>query len=441
MKDIDLEKINSSVVLGAKRVHFIGIGGVGISALARLMLHQEKEISGTNDSESRETLNGLRERGVSISLNLDPKNLPQADLYIYSDAWLTNNPQILAEAKTRSVPVLSYFEALGKVASEYYLIAVSGAHGKTTTTAMLADVLEDAGLDPTVVVGSIRVKTKSNFKAGRSKYFVVEADEYMRHFLNFTPKILVILNIDGDHLDYYKNIEDIESAFFELAHKIPEDGYLFLDKGSVHSEEVSRGVKCKVIDYSLYVEKDMQLKVPGEHNRKNAGAVLAVAEVLDIPKEKVDASLQNFSGTWRRFEYKGKTKEGALVYDDYAHHPSEVRATLLATRERFPDKKIILAFQPHLYSRTKLLCNDFAESLLCADKVILADIYAAREKKDESVSSKILAEEINKRGGGAQNISDFKQIEEELRKSSNREALIMTMGAGDIYKVGETLLS
>ena len=212
----------------ANNIHFIGIGGVGISALARLMLFEGKKVSGTNDNESKETLDGLREQGVEISLDTDPENLPKADVYIYSDAWLTLNQKILEEAK-KIGPTFSYFEALGEFANDYELIAVSGTHGKTTTAAMLIDVFEEAGLDPMGIVGSLRGKTKSNFRAGKGKYFIVEADEYLRHFLNFHPKHLIITNIEEDHLDYYKDLADIQNAFNELAKRGPEDGFIICD--------------------------------------------------------------------------------------------------------------------------------------------------------------------------------------------------------------------
>jgi UDP-N-acetylmuramate--alanine ligase len=432
METLDFQKINN--------IHFIGIGGVGMSALAQLFLEQGKGISGSDSGESK-TIEMLRERGVEISIGHSVNNVPSdADLVIYSDAVKANNVERV-RAGELSKQTLSYFEALGKVASEYYLIAVSGAHGKTTTTAMLADVLEDAGLDPTVVVGSIRARTKSNFRAGKSNYFVVEADEYMRHFLNFTPKVLIILNIDGDHLDYYKDIADIQSAFGELVSKIPEDGFLICNPKGPNMDKVTERAKCKVVDYTLYIQNDLALKAPGNHNRSNAGAVLAAAEVLGIERGKSEESLKNFAGTWRRFEYKGETEGGALVYDDYAHHPTEITATLQAAREKFSNKKIILVFQPHLYSRTKLLKDEFIESLSKADVVLLAPIYAAREAKDESITSEMLVEEISKKTA-AKSFNSLKEIEEHLKtkKADSNSVIIITMGAGDIYKVGESLV-
>ncbi len=431
-----MKKFNISNV---KRIHFIGIGGVGISALARLLLHEKKEISGTNDNPSPETLDELRSQGVQISLDQNPTHLPEADLYIFSDAWLTMNPAIIEAAKQKGVPVLSYFQALGKIANKYYLIAVAGAHGKTTTTAMLVDILEDAGKDPTAIVGSLRTKTKSNFRAGKSDYFIAEADEYQRHFLNLVPKILVITNIEADHLDYYKNLVDIQNAFSELVSKIPEDGFLICNPVDPKVKPALKSAKCQIINYSK-VKNNFKLKFPGQHNIENAKTAFAVAKVLGIPEEKIITALKNYQGVWRRFEFKGKTKIGALVYDDYAHHPTEIKTTLKAFREKFPNKKLVVVFQPHLFSRTKLLLNEFAKSFNEADKIILAPIYKAREEDDGSISSKVLAEKIKQKGGRVLALENFRKIVDYLMVNFGKNYVIILMGAGDIYKVGERLL-
>ena len=419
-----------------QHIHIIGIGGIGISALARMFAHQGKNISGTNDSESPETLDELRSQGVPISLSLEPDELPAAECYIYSDAWLTNHPEVIDEARSRGVPVLSYFEALGAVTKGYELIAVTGAHGKTTTTAMLTDVLEAGGLDPTAVIGSLRAKTRSNFRAGESKYFIVEADEYRRHFLHFLPKILVILNIDTDHLDYYKDTEDIQGAFRELAEKVPQDGCIVYDSADENTRAVLKNLVCTLVDYRPYFDPALSLKVLPLH-RMNAAAVLAVADILHINQETAKKTLADFSGTWRRFEYKGKTKNGALVYDDYAHHPKEIETTLRSVREQFPGKKIIVAFHPHLFSRTRALMNGFAAAFEDADDILIAPIFPAREAPDPAVTSEILANKITEHGKQAKALT-FDEIETYLRSAGEGD-LILTMGAGDIYKVAEKL--
>jgi UDP-N-acetylmuramate--alanine ligase len=418
-------------------VHFIGIGGIGISALARLVLHEGKKVSGTNDSESPETLDALRAQGVVISLDTDPAALPEADCYVYSDAWPDNFPVVVAAARATGKPTLSYFEALGAIANRYYLIAIAGAHGKTTTTAMTADVLEAAGLDPTVVVGSLRAKTKSNFRAGKSKYFIVEADEYRRHFLAFTPDILVITNIDADHLDYYKDLADIQDAFRTLAARVPEDGYIVCDTSYTALSEVLHDARAEIVDYRKFIDPMLKLRVPGTHNMLNAAAVLAVAHALKIEDEVAKLALEDFAGTWRRSEYIGETEKGAIIYDDYAHHPAEIETTLKGFREKFKDMRMIVAFQPHLHSRTKAFFDEFVRSLSIADDVVLAPIHEARKEADHSVSSEMLAEAI---GTKARAFEGYEAIAAYLRDRVSEGDLIITMGAGAINKVANMIV-
>ncbi|MFA5841083.1 MAG: cyanophycin synthetase [Candidatus Paceibacterota bacterium] len=413
MQDIDLSKI--------KKVFFIGIGGIGISALAKMVMSRGIEVLGVNDEESPKTIDPLRDAGAIIFYQNELKELPDADLYIFSDAWIYRGPELISQARKRNKPVMSYFEALGQFAKEYKVIAIAGTHGKTTTTAMVADILIDAGLDPTVVVGSFVKKFDSNFREGSSDYLVVEADEYNRHFLNFHPFVSVITNIEADHLDCYKDLADIQSAF---------------DKFTSQSEH-------KILDYSKYLDKVPRLLVPGVHNRMDAAAALAVADFLHIKEEVVKKSLTEFSGTWRRLEKKGETKEGTIIYDDYAHHPTEIKASLEGLRELYPkgDKNIFVLFQPHLYSRTKALFNDFAKSFKGADQVLLLPIYFARESKDESVSSELLAEAITLEGEKAKAFSTFEEAESYVTSLSlGPKDVFVTMGAGEAYKVAEKVL-
>ncbi|MBI3305909.1 UDP-N-acetylmuramate--L-alanine ligase [Candidatus Nomurabacteria bacterium] len=408
---LDLSKINTSKILSARKVFFIGIGGIGISALARMALSRDMIVSGLNDEEDGKTLETLQEEGVKIIFKKDFKKLPDADLYVYSDAWDFRGPEIIEEAKKTCKPVLTYFEALGQFAKEYKVIAIAGTHGKTTTTAMIANILIDAGLDPTCIVGSFVKKFKSNFRGGNGEYLVAEADEYNRHFLNFHPFIAVVTNIEADHLDYYKDLADIQSAF---------DKFLSQSKN-------------KITDYKKYLGKVPKLSVPGEHNRMNAAAALAVADILKIDKNKAMKSLAEFSGTWRRLEKKGATKEGTIVYDDYAHHPTEIKASLQALRELYPEKKVTVLFQPHLYSRTKALFDDFAKSFKDADQIFLLPIFFAREAKDESVSSEKLAVAI---GGSAKSFPDSKSAEHFLKTLPlGRNDVFVTMGAGEASKI------
>lgn len=452
------------------RIYFIGIGGIGISAIARMFLMQGKRVSGSDRDENKVT-EELKKAGAIVFHGHKKENVPSdCDLVIYTNAIGPDNPELI-EAKRRGLKMLSYPETLGLVSKEKYTIAVSGTHGKTTTTAMIAKVLIDAGLDPTVIVGSLIGST--NFIMGKSKYLVVEADEYKKSFHNLSPSILVINNIDVDHLDFYKDLADIQDSFLYLAKKIPKDGFLICNTKLPNLQPIIKNVQCKVIDYSE-MELTEKLLVPGEHNRQNAKTALAVAGVLRVNHDQAVSSLKQFSGTWRRFEFKGKTKSGALVYDDYAHNPQKVKAALQGARELYPDKKIIVVFQPHLFSRTKLLLNEFAESFGEADEVILAPIFPAREAFDPTISSEMLAEAIkdhlpsktrdsslnkeeSQAGSSAGGISsfskeechsddevvlsfpDFDSITTHLKSSLSPNDVLITMGAGEQYKIGEAL--
>lgn len=428
MEKIDLKKI--------KKVFFIGIGGIGISALAKMALSRDMEVLGLNDEESPKTLDSLRDLGAIIYYMNELKELPDADLYVFSDAWIYRGPEFIMEARKRGKITLSYFEALGEFAKEYKVIAISGTHGKTTTTAMVADILIDAGLDPTVVVGSFVKKFDSNFRKGNSEparttdgvqsggYLVVEADEYNKHFVNFHPFVAGITNIEVDHLDYYKDLEDIKSAFNQF---------------EAQSENVIK-------DYSKFIEKVPKLKVPGEHNRLNAALAMAIAQKLGIKEEIAQKTLAQFEGTWRRLEKRGETENGLIVYDDYAHHPTEIKASLQALRELYPktgenQKNIIVIFQPHLYSRTKALFKEFAEAFYGADRVYLLPIYFAREKADDSVSSEILAEAIDLNGVTAYAFQSFKEAEDLVASLDlGKNDVLVTMGAGEAYKVADNSL-
>jgi len=430
MKNVDLIKI--------KKAHFVGIGGVGVSAIARMMLAEGKIVGGSDVSDSA-IIDELRKLGANIFLGHSADNIADdVDLVVYTPAVTVDNPE-LKKATELGIPMLSYPEMLGLISKDKYTIAVSGAHGKTTTTAMIAKILIDAKKDPTVIVGSLLKDHKSNFVAGKSGYFVVEACEYKKSFLNLNPKIIIITNIDNDHLDYYGNLENIKKAFGEFAAKLPEDGYLICDPNDKNLKEIVENVKCKIIDYTK-IDNNFNLKIPGEHNMKNAQAAMAATEILGVDFKKVENSLESFEGTWRRFEFKGETKNGVFVYDDYGHHPTEIKATLKGAREFFGGKKIWCVFQPHLYSRTKLLFDDFGKSFGDADEIILADIYAAREPKDEGINSKMLAEEITKNGGRARYMESFEKITDFLAENAKKGDVVITMGAGDIFKIGENLL-
>ena len=428
--------MKKSLFDGVKNVHFIGIGGIGISAVAKMFLLEEKKVSGSDMSDS-EIISELSKAGAKVSIGHDAKNLPkETDLVIYTIAITEENPEFI-EAKKGGLQMITYPQALHEVSKNKYTIAISGTHGKTTTTAMIAKIMMDAGLDPTVIVGSLLKDIKSNFVAGKSKYLVVEACEYRKSFLNIEPTIAVITNIDNDHLDFYKDINDIQNAFGEFASKVPKGGFVVCNPQDKMVKPAIKELSCKIVDACEFRNEKIKLKVLGEHNKKNSDIALAVAHLLGIPKNKANKSLEDFSGTWRRFEYKGETKSGAVVYDDYGHHPTEIKASLKGAREMFPEQKITVVFQPHLFSRTKLLLNDFAKSFNDVNKVILAPIYPAREPFDSTISSEILAKKIGKK---ASSFKDFASIEKHLIDSLSKGDILITMGAGDVYKIGQNII-
>lgn len=426
-----------------KRAYFIGIGGIGVSALARKYLSEGWEVAGSDRAGSRITAE-LEKLGAKVYLEQKSENISgNLDLVIYTIAVSLDQAE-LARARELGLKVLSYPEALGELSRSHFTIAVSGTHGKTTTTAMLAQIALAAGLEPTVIVGSLLHNNQTNFIAGASDLLIVEACEYRRSFLNLSPRILIITNIEADHLDYYRDLADIQTAFGELASKLPSDGALICDKTDANLQSVvkiAEKVGCKIIDYKK-IKTDFELKVPGAHNIKNAQAALAVASELHLLYHIVLESLENFAGTWRRFEYKGEMeKSKAKVYDDYAHHPSEIRATLSGARELAGENKIWAVFQPHLYSRTKQLFTEFSESFANADEVILADIYAAREIADPETSSARLAQASKNRSGEpAKYFASFSEIADYLKQNVKSGDLVITMGAGDIGQVAELLL-
>ena len=437
--DLDLSKI--------KNVHFIGIGGIGISAVARMMLHDGKIVTG-QDMQEGEVVKELQKAGIDIKIGQSYENIPkESDLIVYTIAIDTYDPELAQKIKAQTkVPVKSYPEMLNIISHDKYTIAVSGTHGKTTTTAMIAQILVGHGDDPTVIVGSLLVGSKSNFIAGKSQYLVVEACEYRRSFLNINPKILVITNIDNDHLDYYKDIEDIKSAFREMAMKVPSDGYVICNPNDPNISDVIKEIKAKIINWQDYFKSDLKLKIPGVHNKKDAASAIAASSVIGISNEESEKYVGEFPGTWKRFEFKGELANGVLIYDDYAHHPTEIMASLQGFRElysKIDGWKLIVVFQPHLFSRTKLLLSDFAKSFTEADDVILLPIYYAREVDDGSINSLILSDEINKVSNNSKSFINFDEAEGYLKiklPTMDKKTVIVTMGAGEASKIGTSLL-
>ncbi len=446
-------------------VHFIGIGGISMSGLAEILLKENFTISGSDSKQSALTEH-LSSLGATVFYPQKADNIiPGIDVVVYTAAIRENNPEF-AEAKRQGLPMLSRAELLGQLMANYKTpIAVSGTHGKTTTTSMLTHVLLEADTDPTISVGGILHAIGGNIRVGNSDVFVTEACEYTNSFLNFLPKIGIILNVEEDHMDFFKDIDDIRSSFHRFAALLPKDGALVINKNIEEMTSIIEGLDCGVITYSETQEADysaanitfdtlgnasfdlikagsfvdrIALSVAGNHNVSNALSVIAVADLLEIPLATIKAGILSFTGTDRRFQYKGETN-GFTIIDDYAHHPTEIRATLTSA-QNYPHREIWCVFQPHTYTRTKAFFHEFAEALSLADHVILADIYAARETDTLGMTSEALAEEIRKVGGDAYYLSSFEKIEEFVLKKVIHGDLLITMGAGDVVNIGEALL-
>lgn len=421
------------------RIHMIGIGGIGMSALAQLYLRDGHTVSGS-DREVSPTTELLETKGIRVSIPQKSENVPaSAERIVYSDAVWDDNPERI-RAKELELKQISYFEALGEVSEGKRTIAVTGTHGKTTTTALIAKILKDAGKNPTAIVGSIVPEFGSNFLSGGSDLFVVEACEYKDHLLKLSPTILVLTNVEWDHTDWFPTLDTEIETFAKSAEKLPTGGALVTYVGGSNIAPVVARTKAQVISYTD--ESVPELQLIGDFNLMNARAAKSAVKALfpDIPEVVIDKSLSEFKGTWRRFEVKGETKEGALVIDDYAHHPSAIEATLKATRAKFPDKKIIVAFHPHLYSRTRDLMDGFVHAFVDADEVLFAPIYPAREEPIEGVTSDVLAEKIRATGKQAQAFHSLEEVEIYLRSVSAPNTILMTMGAGDIYKVADNIV-
>ena len=446
-------------------VHFIGIGGISMSGLAEILLKENFTISGSDSKPSALTAH-LVNLGATIFFPQKAENIIDGvDVVVYTAAIHADNPEF-AEAVRQGLPMLSRAELLGQLMMNYKIpIAISGTHGKTTATSMLSHILLEADTDPTISVGGMLHTIGGNIRVGHSDIFVTEACEYTNSFLNFLPKIGVILNVEEDHMDFFKDIHEIRESFHKFAALLPQDGALIIHKNIESIETITTGLDCPVITYSEtqdadYSAKDIVfdergnasfdlyrrnvladhiiLSVAGKHNVSNALSAIAVADLLEIPMEVIKTGIRSFTGTDRRFQYKGETN-GFTIIDDYAHHPTEIRATLTSAFH-YPHREIWCIFQPHTYTRTKAFFHEFAEALSLADHVILADIYAARETDTLGMTSEALAEEIRKIGGDAYYLSSFEEMEEFVRKKVIHGDLLITMGAGDVVNIGESLL-
>lgn len=410
-----------------------------MSALARFFLNEKKEVSGSDRALTPIT-KALDTEGIKIYGEQRSSNITKdIELIIYTEAMSPEHEEMIA-ASNLGVPMVNYFEALGLVANPYYLIAVAGTHGKTTTTAMLTDIFEYQGKDPTTVVGSLRAKTGSNFRAGKSKYAIVEACEYKRDFLFLQPDVLIITNIEHEHTDYYKDLADVQSAFREMIERVNEGGVVVTNTKDPAIAPILEDCPVKVIDYNEYLDLSLKLRQPGLHNRMNAAAALAVAKNEKLSTDEGKVALEQFAGTWRRFEFKGEVN-GAVVYDDYGHHPTEIKATIEGARELYPERRLVLIFEPHTYTRTAALFNDFAKVFADADEVILLPIYAARDEDPHGVTSRELAVKALEYNKHVAFVKDYDEVVMQLHTTINENHVVLVMGAGTITNLANLLVT
>lgn len=446
-------------------VHFIGIGGISMSGLAEILMKEGFTVSGSDNKESSLT-DHLTDKGAVIFYGQKASNIIDGiNVVVYTAAIHEDNEEFM-EAKRQGLPMLSRAELLGQLMTNYDMpIAVSGTHGKTTTTSMLSHIFLAGDMDPTISVGGILKAIHGNIRVGSSGLFVTEACEYTNSFLHFFPKISVILNIDADHLDFFKDLDDIRHSFRLFAELLPEDGTLVINGDIENLSYITDGLACRVVTFGReasldYSASDIQydeqgnasfdlirhgipsghvtLSVGGEHNVYNALSAIAVADLLGVSAETIQEGLLSFHGTDRRFEYKGEFN-GITVIDDYAHHPTEIEATLKSAAH-YPHRELWCIFQPHTYTRTKALFDEFAQALSHTDHLILADIYAARETDTLGISSEQLARAAASYGCDAIYLPSFDEIEKYVRDHCQSGDLLITMGAGDVVNIGEDLL-
>ncbi len=446
-------------------IHFIGIGGISMSGLAEILLEKHFTVSGSDAKETALTKQ-LEASGALIYYGQRRENIKAGTgLAVYTAAIHKDNPEYQA-AEEAGIPMMSRAELLGQIMDHYsQSAAVAGTHGKTTTTSMISHIILEAELDPTISIGGILPAIGGNIRIGHSDYFIAEACEYTNSFFHFYPKYSIILNIEADHLDFFKDLDDIRRSFHRFASNTAPDGVIIINSEIDRLEEFTKDLNTAVITYGFdsssdfYAEDityhdtgfaqfhamhhgkkicDISLSVPGRHNISNALASIALAVQMHIPPEVIARGLHSFHGTDRRFQLKG-VKNGVSIIDDYAHHPTEIAATLSAAAA-YPHKRIICIFQPHTYSRTKAFLDEFAAALSQADIVVLADIFPARETDDLGISSKDILTRLQKQGVESYHFPSFSEIEKFLLKNILNGDLLITMGAGDILKVGENLL-
>ena len=451
----------SNYMSPGRKGFLIGIGGVSMSSLAEVLVGMGLVICGSDFNHSPNVIS-LEKKGIPVAIGHRAENVPtDADFVVRTAAVHDDNPEIV-QAHNLNIPVFERTEAWGAISQDYgNALCISGTHGKTTTTSMCTHILMAADRDPTVMIGGTLPLLNAGHRVGHGNVIVMEACEYYNSFLSFHPTIAVILNIEADHLDFFKDLEDVEHSFHEFASRVPQDGYVVANYDDKNTMNTLQGLDRKIITFGLDKGADVHaenieylgssshfdiiykkrrftnvtLHVPGEHNVKNALAATAAAICLGIRPHAVKYGLAGFNGAGRRFEFKGKFN-GADVYDDYAHHPGELRALLDAV-EKLNYKRSIVVFQPHTYSRTAALFDDFVEQLRRPSILLLAEIYAAREQNTIGISSAALAKQVE----GSLFFPSFQELETALRRIAQPGDIILTVGAGDIYKIGENLIA
>lgn len=449
-----------------QHIHFVGIGGIGMSGIAEVLANLGFRVSGSDQKKSEVTAH-LEELKVEITEGHDAANVGDAHVVVRSTAVRDDNPEII-EARRRSIPVIPRAEMLAELMRmKPYTVAVAGSHGKTTTTSMIATVLGIAGLDPTFVVGGIVRSYRANARLGKSELMVVEADESDRSFLMLDPMIAVVTNIDREHMDYYHDMEDVRKCFADFVNKVPFYGAAVLCLDDPHVQAVIPKVERRRITYGMSAQADISahdikydhsfgstfqvlsginvlgratLRVPGKHNVYNSLGAIAAALELDVPFDTIAHALSEFGGAERRFQFKGEEK-GITVVDDYGHHPTEIKATLSAARIGAPNRRIVVLFQPHRYTRTADLMDEFASAFNNADVLLVSDIYAASETPIDGINAEVLTSRIKSYGHkSAEYIGGIEGSAEILRDTVRDGDLVITLGAGTVTRIGDQLL-
>lgn len=447
-----------------RHIHFVGIGGIMMSGIAEILLSRSYIVTGSDRDRSTMTEH-LKTKDIKINIGHHADNVIGADLVVYTSAVSEDNIE-LKKAKELEIPTVSRAEMIGLLMPEYATsIAVAGAHGKTTTTSMISTILNESNDDPTVLIGGISTNLGGNVQVGDTSVLLVEACEYKENFLHFKHNVGLILNIDEDHLDYFEDLDHIISAFIKFAQNIPETGMLIVNIDDYNAKKIVSHVTCEVTTFGINTQCDYQarnitfddeghskfdvyknddlygsfhLKFPGQHNIYNALAAIVTAITLEMPVGDISAAVKQYAGTKRRFEVLGHYNE-AVVIDDYAHHPSEIKATLTAAK-KLPGQKVVCIFQPHTFTRTQDLLLQFSSAFNEADSVIVTDIYAAREIDHGTIHSRDLVSEIAKENNRVKYIETFEEIVDFIKATAQPEDIILTLGAGNIRQVGESII-